>query len=228
MGPQAVQSLSAERLQEQKGGRARGTALDREALVWVLSALSQVFRIPLDEKLVTGQFSPPYDLESVARAAGSLGLRAGWKALPASKLKKLTAPFVVTLAPVFFSEPQPGSGADRARLASLDPEAPVQRLAFVLRIEEGRVAFFEQGTASHTILPLAEFESRYAGMVLQATPKTKPLADPDAQGAAREHSGFHWFVPELLKRRKVFRDVLMASLAIQRNRGRPAVCIKEI
>ena len=172
MGPQALQSLSAERLQEQKGGRARGTALDREALVWVLSALSQVFRIPLDEKLVTGQFSPPYDLESVARAAGLLGLRAGWKALPASKLKKLTAPFVVTLAPVFFSEPRPGSGVDRERLASLDAEAPVQRLAFVLHIEEGRVAFFEQGTASHTILPLAEFESRYAGRVLQATPKT--------------------------------------------------------
>ena len=206
MGPQAVQSLPAGRLQEQKGGRARGTALDRKALVWVLSALSQVFRIPFDEKLVTGQLSLPYDLESVARAAGSLDLRAGWKALPASKLKKLTAPFAVTLAPVCFSEPQRGSGVDRERLASLDAEAPVQRLAFLLRIEEGRAAFFEQGTASHTILPLAEFESRYAGRVLQATPKTKPLADPDAQGAAREHSGFRWFVPELLKRRKVFRD----------------------
>ena len=42
-------------------------------------------------------------------------------------------------------------------------EAPVQRLAFVLRIEEGRVAFFEQGASGHAILPLAEFESRYAG-----------------------------------------------------------------
>jgi subfamily B ATP-binding cassette protein HlyB/CyaB len=215
LAPQAMQSLHAERLQEQTGRRARSDALDREVLVWVLAALSQVFRIPFDEKLLSGQFSPPYDFESVARAAGLLGLRAGWKVLPASKLKKLTAPFVVTLAPVCFCEPQPCSGVARERLASLDPDAPEQRLAFVLRIEEGRVAFFEQGQPAHTILPLAEFESRYAGMVLQATPKNKQLADPDAQAAARRPFGFRWFIPELLKHRKVFRDVLMASLAIQ-------------
>ena len=68
MGPQAVQSAPAERLQ-QKGERAQGDALDHEALVWVLSALSQFFRIPFDEKLVTGQLSPPYDFDTVARAA---------------------------------------------------------------------------------------------------------------------------------------------------------------
>ena len=206
-------SLPAGRLQ-QKGQRAQGDALDLEALVWVLSALSQIFRIPFDEKLVTSQLAHPYDFDTVARAAQSLGLRAGWKALSASRFKKLSAPFVVTLVPVL-SEPQLRSGADRECLPSLDPEALVPRLAFVLRIEEGHVVFFEQGQPAHTILPLAEFESRYAGMVLQAAPKTKPLADPDAQSAAREHFGFRWFVPELLKHRRVFRDVLMTSLAIQ-------------
>ena len=45
MGPQALQALPAEGLQEQKAGRARATALDAEALVWVLCALSQGFRI---------------------------------------------------------------------------------------------------------------------------------------------------------------------------------------
>jgi len=210
LGPQAVQALPAER-----ATRGKENSLDHDALVWVLSALSQYFRIPFDEKLVVGQLSPPYDFDAVVRAAGSLGLRAGWKALPAARLKKLTAPFVVLLAPVISEPQQYGSGVDRESRASLDPEAPVQRLAFVLRIEEDRVAFFEQGAAGHTILPLTEFEARYAGMVLQATPKTKPLADPDAQGAARAPFGFRWFIPELLKHRKVFRDVLLASLAIQ-------------
>ena len=210
MGPQAVQGLPAE-----QGTRAQGDALDHAALVWVLGAFSQVFRIPFDEKLVACQLSPPYDFESVARAAESLGLRAGWKALPAARLKKLTAPFVVVLAPVFSEPHQVGPGANRARLASLDPEAPGERLAFVLRLEEDRVAFFEQGASGHTILPLAEFESRYAGRVLQATPRNKPLTDPDAKSAAQAPFGFRWFIPELLKHRKVFRDVLMASLAIQ-------------
>ncbi|MGH8768889.1 MAG: peptidase domain-containing ABC transporter, partial [Burkholderiales bacterium] len=201
MGPQAVQSLPTRRLQQQ-GGRAQEDALDHEALVWVLSALSQYFRIPFDEKLVTGQLSPPYDFATVARAAGSLGLRASWKALSASRLKKLTAPFVAILAPAI-SALHEGSGANR------------KRLAFVLHIEKDRVAFFEQGTAGHTILPLAEFELRYAGMVLQAAPKNKSLVDPDAKSAASVRFGFRWFIPELLKHRKVFRDVLMASLAIQ-------------
>jgi subfamily B ATP-binding cassette protein HlyB/CyaB len=202
LGPQAVQPLPAGRLQEQ-GRRAKENSLDHETLVWVLSALSQYFRIPFDEKLVTGQLSLPYDFESVARAVGLLGLRAGWKAMPASRLQKLSAPFVVVLAPVLSEPHQYGPGVDRTRLASLDPEAPVQRLAFVLRLEEDRVAFFEQGTAGHTILPLPEFELRYAGRVLQATPKNKPLADPDAKSAATAHFGFRWFLPELLKHRKV-------------------------
>ncbi|MBI3526809.1 MAG: hypothetical protein HY067_02455 [Betaproteobacteria bacterium] len=210
MGPQVVQLLPAE-----QGRRARSDAFDHETLVWVLSVLSQYFRLPFDEKLVTGQLSPPYDFESVARAAGSLGLRAGWKAPPVSRLKKLSAPFVVLLAPVISEPHQQGLGVDRQSLPSLDPEAPVPRLAFVLRLEEDRVAFFEQGTAGHTILPLAEFELRYAGRVLQAAPKNEPLADPDAKSAAGTHFGFGWFIPELLKHRKVFRDVLMASLAIQ-------------
>ena len=63
MGPQAVRVLPAE-----QGTRAKGDALDHEALVWVLSALCQFFRIPFDEKLVTGQLSPPYDFEIVARS----------------------------------------------------------------------------------------------------------------------------------------------------------------
>ncbi|HEX7955220.1 MAG TPA: ABC transporter transmembrane domain-containing protein, partial [Burkholderiales bacterium] len=214
MGPQAAQSLPAGRLQ-QPGRQTREGTLDREALAWALSALCQYFRIPFDEALAASQLSPPYDFESVARAAQMLGLRAAWKTLPGAGLNKLAAPFIVVLAPVLSEPQQVGAGVGRDSLASLDPEAPVARLAFVLHIEQDRVAFFEQGQRAHTILPLAEFETRYAGRVLQATPKSKPLADPDAQGAAREPFGFRWFIPELLKHRKVFRDVLLASLAIQ-------------
>ena len=56
MGPQALHSRRTARLREEKGDRARRSALDHEALVWVLSALSQVFRIPFDPKLVLGSF----------------------------------------------------------------------------------------------------------------------------------------------------------------------------
>ncbi|HWQ38411.1 MAG TPA: peptidase domain-containing ABC transporter [Burkholderiales bacterium] len=86
--------------------------------------------------------------------------------------------------------------------------------AFVLRLEEGRVAFLEQGQPGHKILPLGEFAARFAGHVLRAAPKEKPVEDPDSPAAARAF-GFRWFIPELLKHRRIFRDVLVASLAIQ-------------
>ena len=69
--------------------------------------------------------------------------------------------------------------------------------------------------ASHTILSFGEFEARDAGQVLLAAPKEKPLTDPDALGAAGAKFGFRWFIPELLKHRRIFCDVLAASFAIQ-------------
>ncbi len=207
-----MQSLDRERLWEGRGGRAQRDALDSDALVWVLAALSQYFRVPFDPRLVLGRFAPPYGFDTVVSAAAALGLRAGWRSIPASALNKAGAPFVAALAPNV-SEPQPGHDARGS--ASLAPEASDPRLAFILRIEEGRVALFEQGRAGHTILPFAEFAARYTGRVLLVTPEKKALQDRDAHDAARAPFGFRWFVPELLKHRKVFQDVLLASLAIQ-------------
>ena len=45
-------------------------------------------------------------------------------------------------------------------------------------------------------------------------PESQPIADPDSAGTMR-HFGFGWFVPELLKHKRVWRDVLLASLALQ-------------
>jgi subfamily B ATP-binding cassette protein HlyB/CyaB len=197
-----------------EGRNSHGAVLPRDTLVWALSALTQAFGIPFDEKLVTGQIPPPYRVHSIALAADLLGLRAAWTKRPASALRKLVAPFLVLVYPAL-REPHHGLVAGRESLASLDSAAPNQRLAFLLRMEGDRVALFEQGQTSHTILPFREFEARYAGQVLLAAPKEKPLADPDALGAAGAKFGFRWFIPELLKHRRIFRDVLLASCAIQ-------------
>ncbi|MEK6212280.1 MAG: hypothetical protein AABM64_18295 [Pseudomonadota bacterium] len=145
--------------------------LPREALVWVLSARTQAFRIPFDEKLVTGQMPPPYGVNSIVLAADLLGLRAAWVKRPASALRKLVAPFLVLLSPVL-REPHNGLVAGRESLASLDSAAPNQRLAFLLRVEGDCVALFEQGQASHTILPFrrAEAAHRHRPRAAQAPP----------------------------------------------------------
>ncbi|MEX0958668.1 MAG: peptidase domain-containing ABC transporter [Burkholderiales bacterium] len=180
----------------------------RDSILWVLTAFCQYFRIPFDPRLALGELSPPFDAPVLVSAAQSLAFRARWESRPAKTLAKLAAPFAALLqpvAPAFPAEPSLGNEAGTASAC----------FAFVLRVEEGRIAFLEEGRPGHTILPLSEFAARYAGYVLRAAPRDGKVSDPDASSAQRERFGFRWFVPELLKHRRIFRDVLIASLAIQ-------------
>lgn len=172
--------------------------LASESVVWALAGFCQLFRVPFDEKLLLSQLAPPLDGAALVKAAESLGLKAQWKEVLRGGLPKVRAPFAALL-----------------RSQSVAAESAPYVFALVIRLEEGRVAFIEQGQPGHTILPLAEFEARYAGFILNAMPQQTPVVDPDDQGIARERFGFRWFVPQLLKHRKIFRDVLIASLAIQ-------------
>jgi hypothetical protein len=147
-----------------EGRNSLGAVLPRAALVWALSALTQAFRIPFDEKLVTGQMPPPYGVNSIVLGADLLGLRAAWAKRPASALRKLVAPFLVLLSPAL-REPHNGLVAGRESLASLDSAVPNQRLAFLLRVEGDRVALFEQGVDFSSQLCLF-FNSDRSGFAL--------------------------------------------------------------
>src|SRR5262249_43006975 len=46
-------------------------------------------------------------------------------------------------------------------------------------------------------------------------PSAEEVRDPDAAAGVSRRFGFGWFVPELLKHCRVWRDVLLASLALQ-------------
>lgn len=197
-----------------QGRQSVRASLSAEALVWALSALAQAHRIAFDEKLVMGQFPPPHRLDTIEQAAHRLGLQTGWVSRDASALRELATPFLVLLSQVSREPPQT-SGFDRESLASLDSGALEGRLALLLRIEDQRVVLLEERQSSTAILPFAEFAARYAGLALVAAPRQIPPDDPDAQSESRRPFGFRWFIPELLKHRAIFRDVLLASCAIQ-------------
>lgn len=61
----------------------------------------------------------------------------------------------------------------------------------------------------------AASRENFAGFIVQATPAVKLPSDPDAAADARAGFGFRWFVPELLRHRAVWRQVLLASLFLQ-------------
>jgi subfamily B ATP-binding cassette protein HlyB/CyaB len=199
-----------ERRSAETPGAESESEFPAESLLWVLSAFCQYFKTPFDPQLVVRELLPPLRSETLLRIAESLGFRARWETMTSKKLAKLRAPFAALLRAA-------QNDSSLAQETPTSPETGETRpvFAFVVRLEEGRVAFLEQGQPGHKILPLAEFEARFNGAVFRVVPRQQDIEDPDGQTGVASKFGFRWFIPELLKHHRIFRDVLLASLAIQ-------------
>lgn len=156
-------------------------------LPWVLRALSTLHRRPFDSTLVTREFPPPHDAAVLIHAATRLGFLARAVTAQADALADLPLPALL------------GIGESHALLLRVDGDR-------VLWLREGRI---DPDTVSRDRLA-AVYDGRcYLFKPLDAAP-----SDPDAARAAPAF-GFRWFVPELLKHRKVWHEVLGASLVLQ-------------
>lgn len=176
--------------------------------IWGLAAICQLHRRPFAPDLVLQQFPPPYGPVSLQDAAAALRLKSGLRAVPASGLKRVPAPFLAVLGPVA----PPAEGRLDAGAAEPAPNG----LAMVLRCDDAHVLYLTEKALAPSTLTLDEFGLRYAGIVIVCAPEAAQAAQVD-DAAAHERCafGFRWFVPELLKHKTVWRDVLVASFAIQ-------------
>lgn len=99
-----------------------------------------------------------------------------------------------------------------------EPEATPEDVfypAIIVQIGTEGVTLFEAGTNTPVTLTVDQFANRYMGTAFQLALNPKDLQDPDSATARQSAFGFRWFVPELLKHKHVWRDVLIASLIIQ-------------
>jgi len=177
-------------------------SLSGQDFIWVLGSLCQLYRIPFATALLQQQFPPPYDRATLLGAAKSLDFRVGEKTVSAKDFASLPLPCVMFLKP---------APADAGAAA---PEAPQSRPALLVRASDTELLYFEAGASTPLTLPLAEFESRLEpGIMLFA--RSSAEATDDDMPAVAQPFGFKWFIPELLKHKKIWREVLAASLAIQ-------------
>ena len=180
-----------------------------QTFVWGLQGMCTLQSIPFAPNLVLQQVPPPYNLNSLQQAAEALGLKAGIRQASARELNGLPLPCLVVLKPEP-AEPQadapPASGSDPVQL---------HRLALVLKADDKQVVLFDEKNKNPVNSALADFESQFTGQVVLFAPSTKTPAEADSKLQEQSEFGFKWFIPELLKHRKIWRDVLLASLAIQ-------------
>ena len=196
------------------------SAFGREDVVWLLGSLSQLHRIPFDPALILQQFPPPYSMVTLIEAARALGFRIGESATPSgTAFAKLRFPCVAFLrgegAPAT-SAPEQAAQSSAQALEASDEEAPVQRPALLIKADAGRLLFFVAGEQAPRTIALAEAQTLFEPELLLIAHEAKSEAlSPDDPAASASKFGFRWFAAELFRHKRIWREVLSASLFIQ-------------
>jgi subfamily B ATP-binding cassette protein HlyB/CyaB len=176
------------------------------SFAWGLQSICALRRMPFSAELLLSQFPPPHDNAALQRAARTLGLTCATREITAAALPGQPLPCLAVLKPAAAAGAEPGAG---------EPAASPHGLAVVLRADGERVLLLEASAAAPVTVPRQDFESRFGGTVLLFAPAPDTAPAATHADSARRQFGFRWFVPELLKHRSIWRDVLAASLAIQ-------------
>ena len=212
-------------------------------VVWAMGSFCALNRKPFDAELLAKQFPPPYTSDSFIHAARALGFRIKRRDVESPGLSSLNLPCLVVLnetEPVIQPDVEAGvvpvaqhtvsEQAGTPHLAGVKDETeetvnsqPVElppaprkfHPAIVVQLTAESVILFEVGTNTPKTLTQAEFATRFAGTAFQLALETKGIQDPDGALNKQAEFGFNWFIPELLKHKRIWRDVLIASLIIQ-------------
>ena len=177
-----------------KEGKKVPLPIKPDTFAWALQCACQLHRVPFETDIALRQFPPPYSGASLQQGIHSLGMKSRWKKADLTGKTRVKFPCFAALKP---------SGEEA------DDDAP-GGIALVVKIEQGEVIFFEPGSQEPHKLPFEDFNEQYFGHVLQ-------FSAPKGKGVEKENKefGFRWFIPELLRHKNVWRDVLLASLALQ-------------
>ena len=103
-----------------------------------------------------------------------------------------------------------------AALLPGEPTPPTAQLALVIKTDGDRLLYFRVNNNTPETTSVAEFDQRFEPVVLLAAHQDKAISpDDDLWSHDPNKFGFRWFLPELLKHKSIWRDVLIASLVLQ-------------
>jgi ATP-binding cassette, subfamily B, bacterial HlyB/CyaB len=226
--------------QEMAPGASAWACSQRE-LVWALGSICALHRISFSAELLQKEFPPDdsavaeaaqihptqkkgahqasYQEASLIRAAKALGLRIKAVRFQAHQVQRLPLPLLVQLkAP---GAALPAAEALDAAPASLAGSVP--SLCLVTAADADTVVYFLPGSQQPITCSAQEFDAQHASSAWIVTPEPDAVRDDEGSafhtqaggaGVTRQF-GFSWFRPEIMRHKKVWRDVLLASLALQ-------------
>ena len=153
--------------------------------VWLLGSLCQLNRLPFDAQLILQRFPAPHAVPDFLMAARSLGFKTG-----EGELRKPAYPCVGFL------------------------KGENSKPAILFKGDEERLVYFAAGSQTPETLPAAEIAGRFEPSIILLRHESVTAETQDGTPAASRF-GFRWFAQELLRHKRIWRDVLAASLFIQ-------------
>ena len=199
--------------------------LGRDQLLWLLGSLCQVHRIPFDSNLLLRNYPPPFSDITLVEAGSALGFHIGAAKFLGIKPEKLPLPCIAFLkaAPgALKAQGDSQAGAADGQSANADDNSPAvagNSLALILRMDGGQILYFQSGDGAPKQVPLAQFHQVFAerGFFVNHEARVNERVEglEGEQVATGKSFGFRWFAGELLKHKSIWRNVLVASLAIQ-------------
>ena len=162
-----------------------GAPLEEWEFIWLVGSLCRINRIPFDPRLLLQRFPAPHSRRQLIEVLRAFGFRTGDAAVGTAKY-----PCVAFL------------------------KGEATRPAILVRRDAGRLLYFQAGSQTPAVMPLAEAAVAFEPAAILV--RHESAAEPTGDGAeAPGRFGFRWFWKELLKHRGVCRNVLAASLFIQ-------------
>ena len=162
----------------------------------------------------------PHNESTLIQAAQRLGFKVKAATVSAKRVADLPLPLLVTLqsemtAPAFVA-------TDRTEKTGTAQPPSHQTLALITAASGGKVVLFRAGENQPQTHELSALDAMLTGQGWLFAPEVESTNDADAPGSSNRSTsavtqsfGFKWFTPELLRHRRVWRDVLLASLALQ-------------
>jgi subfamily B ATP-binding cassette protein HlyB/CyaB len=179
-------------------------ALTLDEALWLVSSFSALHRRAFNAALFAQRYPPPISKQDLQQAADELGLTAETRHCSLQAALSWRLPIAVRLR----ASPEP-AGTDGSNVPANDS------WALILNVGDTHVSLLARGTDGPVATRLSDLAPRYLGEVLSLSPQAVDVADPDSLHFQTGRFGLRWFVPELLKHRRIWRDVLLASLVLQ-------------
>lgn len=199
-----------------EGGNFDGFVGKQEVL-WLLASVAGLYRQPFDAELLIKRFPPPFDLPTLLEALNTLGIKAGiasWSGIGASKLP---LPSVVMLTGSIASSMYQGSPELETSAVPTEP-LPLTP-ALIVQYGDDFLAWVKPGQTLPETVSIAVARAQCAPIMLLLAQAEPPMSESIGTVTLTDTQtrpfGFSWFKPELLRHKRIWRDVLLASLAIQ-------------